>query len=269
MESPKAENTSADDAISPTDSSPALNVLCAICNEFFRASDNVCYTNRCGHVFHSVCLTRWLRESRSCPQCRTPCVDHPLPRLYLNFTEVDAACDDTPVEEKFYKMDTHFEWRPMRLGEDEESSSELSHLPPDEAVECGFDDEGNPAYVARVYYGNDRLPAQYVPRKKVAYAGWDGKAFPLTDGVELLVLKDCDHKWVDGSNGSYPLGALDTGYSHWGEVTYTGRAMYKGDMRLGKVHPSYNKMFIPHKGKEVDALRYQVLVLTPREPDQQ
>ncbi|XP_026836018.1 uncharacterized protein LOC113564260 [Drosophila erecta] len=263
MEGQKAENNSADDAIRPTDSAPALNVLCSVCKEFFRANDNVCHSNRCGHAFHSSCLSRWLSRSLTCPQCRTAC-GRSASRLYLNFAQVTETCDDPPSDDKFYKMDEHFEWRPMEL--DEDSRSEYSHLLSDEAVQCGFDDEGNPAYVARAYFDNDRLPAHYVPRKKVAFGGWNGLAYALTDGVELLVLKDCDHQWVDGTNGSYPQDALPTGYSHWGEVTYTGRALYKGVLRLGKVHPSYNRIFIPHKGKEVGGLVYEVLVLTPREP---
>ncbi|XP_017077688.1 uncharacterized protein LOC108112370 [Drosophila eugracilis] len=263
MESQKVETTSADDTISAADSSPALNVLCSICDAFLRANDIVCNTNKCGHVFHKNCLTSWLDSSLTCPQCQTPCDQNLITRIYLNFAEATKACDETPSVTKFYKMDTHFEWVPMNL--DEDSRTEDSHLTPAGALRCGVNEKGHPTYVARAYFNNDRLPAHYVPKEKVAYGGWDGHAYALTDGVEVLVLKDCDHEWVDGNDGSYPEDSLPTGYSHWGEVTYTGRGWHEGVLRLGKVHPSHKKMFVPHQDEEVGLKEYEVLVITPRQ----
>ncbi|KAH8331495.1 hypothetical protein KR074_004513, partial [Drosophila pseudoananassae] len=43
------------------ESSPALNILCPICNEFFKETDVINSTS-CGHVFHKNCLTRWLNR---------------------------------------------------------------------------------------------------------------------------------------------------------------------------------------------------------------
>ncbi|XP_016927526.2 uncharacterized protein [Drosophila suzukii] len=268
MESQKIENTSADDTATSADSTPALNLLCPICNEFYRASDQVCGISTCGHVFHKYCLGRWLNRSLTCPQCRTCCHKHLVFRLHLNFTAAaENKGDEKPSETKFYKMDEHFKWVPMNL--DEDSNTEDSYVPPEGALQSGVNENGNASYVARAYFNNDRLPAHFVPKEKVAYGGWNGEVYTFTDGVELLVLKDCDYEWVDGQDGSYPEDALPTGYSHWGEVTYTGRAELKGIMQLGKVHPSYKKIFIPHCGREIGIRSYEVLVLTPRkQPDQ-
>ncbi|XP_037714116.1 uncharacterized protein LOC119549883 [Drosophila subpulchrella] len=261
MESQNIENTSANDKTS-ADSTPALNLLCPICNEFYRASDQVCGISTCGHVFHKHCLSRWLKRSLTCPQCRACCHKQLVFRIHLNFTPAtENKEDEKPSETKFYKMDEHFKWMPLNL--------EDSYLPPEGALQSGVNQNGNAAYVARAYFNNDRLPAHYVPKEKVAYGAWNGNVYTFTDGVELLVLKDCDYEWVDGQNGSYPEDALPTGYSHWGEITYTGRAELKGVMRLGKVHPSYKVIFIPHRGREIGIRSYEVLVLTPRKQSDQ
>ncbi|XP_017044336.1 uncharacterized protein LOC108090252 [Drosophila ficusphila] len=209
--------------------------------------------------------------------CRSSSPRHPVPRLYPNIAEVTEDKETTEVkdkepsetkdkessETKYYRVGAYFEWVPMNL--DEDSRTEESHEPPEGAVLCGTSKKGYSSYVARAYFYNDRLPASYVPRKKVAYAGWNGEAHALADGVEVLVLRDASHEWVPCRKGGYPTDALPTGYSHLGEVTYTGREMYEGSLRLGKVHPSYKKMFITHRGVEVGLSDYEVQVVTPRE----
>ncbi|CAA3002895.1 E3 ubiquitin- ligase RING1-like [Olea europaea subsp. europaea] len=39
---------------------------CAVCMEGYRSGKQV----PCGHVFHVVCITRWLSRHDSCPICR-------------------------------------------------------------------------------------------------------------------------------------------------------------------------------------------------------
>ncbi|KAH8250249.1 hypothetical protein KR026_009027, partial [Drosophila bipectinata] len=134
-------------------------------------------------------------------------------------------------------------------------------LPPG-AIECGTDDEGHKAYVARVIKGQELLPASYVPTKQAALASTCHVAYWLTEDVEVLVLENCYPKWVSGQFGSYPLDALETGYSDTGEVTYTGRAIYRGILRIGKVHPSFHTMFVAHNQRERFTSHYEVLVIT-------
>ncbi|EDX07627.1 uncharacterized protein LOC27206178 [Drosophila simulans] len=237
------------------DSSPSLNILCAICNEFFRANDIIFSTSRCGHVFHKDCLTRWLNRSRTCPQCRCTCDRQRVHRLYLNFAEAPEF-DDTELPK------VAIDWVPIDLDRD---SFPDAHLPPEGAVQCGTNEDGLPTYVARGYYHDDLLPAPYVPEMKAAFGSHSCSARTLTDDVEILVLNDCDYKWVPGQHGTFPRDALNTGYSELGEVTYTGRGLYEGVLRLGKVHPSHKVMYIPHRGQEVNVNTYEVLVVTPRD----
>ncbi|EDV55032.1 uncharacterized protein LOC6547043 [Drosophila erecta] len=149
---------------------------------------------------------------------------------------------------------------PMNLDGD---SLPDAHQPPEGAVQCGTNEDGLPTYVARGYFYGDLLPAAYVPEKKAAFSSHSQKTQVLGNYVEILVLNDCDHKWVPGQQGTYPQEALNTGYVEMLEVTYTGRALFEGILRLGKVHPSHKVMYIPHHGQEVNVNTYEVLVVSP------
>ena len=43
--------------------------VCTICTEFLDGSRDVSAL-RCGHLFHGDCLSPWLSQSMTCPQCR-------------------------------------------------------------------------------------------------------------------------------------------------------------------------------------------------------
>jgi len=43
--------------------------ICTICTELFDSSRDVSAL-RCGHIFHGDCLSPWLNQSMTCPQCR-------------------------------------------------------------------------------------------------------------------------------------------------------------------------------------------------------
>ncbi|XP_016995674.2 E3 ubiquitin-protein ligase RNF128 [Drosophila takahashii] len=68
------------------------NVICTICSERYRTSDNI-HAGSCGHAFHEECLDRWREQSRTCPICR--CEDATYFQLYLNFEESPAGDSET------------------------------------------------------------------------------------------------------------------------------------------------------------------------------
>jgi len=45
------------------------DVLCTICTEVYDSSHDVSAL-KCGHMFHADCLSPWLNQSMTCPQCR-------------------------------------------------------------------------------------------------------------------------------------------------------------------------------------------------------
>ena len=42
---------------------------CTICIESFKQDDIVCKLS-CEHLFHKECISKWLKKSNSCPNCR-------------------------------------------------------------------------------------------------------------------------------------------------------------------------------------------------------
>ena len=61
-----------------------VSVLCIICLNTTKSSQLVA-VEKCGHVFHTTCLNKWLtgdgRALRQCPQCRTPISKHHQVRI--------------------------------------------------------------------------------------------------------------------------------------------------------------------------------------------
>ena len=47
------------------------NESCSICLENFKETDNNIFKiSQCGHKYHDICISGWLKHSRSCPCCR-------------------------------------------------------------------------------------------------------------------------------------------------------------------------------------------------------
>ena len=42
---------------------------CSICHQFFKPDEHLAGLS-CTHLYHSWCINRWFRESRTCPLCR-------------------------------------------------------------------------------------------------------------------------------------------------------------------------------------------------------
>ncbi|XP_011335906.1 E3 ubiquitin-protein ligase TRAIP isoform X2 [Ooceraea biroi] len=59
-----------------------MNILCNICQELLTPSDTLLVIY-CGHLFHNNCLTRWLKRSATCPQCRQEATEGKIHKVYF------------------------------------------------------------------------------------------------------------------------------------------------------------------------------------------
>ena len=61
-----------------------MRIQCTICTELFDGLSDIAAVP-CGHVFHGECLSKWLSNSMTCPQCRSRCTHKTiLSKLYLD-----------------------------------------------------------------------------------------------------------------------------------------------------------------------------------------
>lgn len=80
-----------------------MNIVCVICREYFIPSDDISFT-RCGHVFHSNCLSQWLTRSSSCPQCRETTRQDKVRKLYITFSSNETDSDNLPVQDRIENL---------------------------------------------------------------------------------------------------------------------------------------------------------------------
>ena len=76
-----------------------MNSACSTCFETFTSISDIS-TTPCGHVFHTYCIEKWLKNGRNfCPQCRKVCKTDQIIKLYFSegdsennlFSEMEAA----------------------------------------------------------------------------------------------------------------------------------------------------------------------------------
>ena len=69
---------------------------CPICTEDLR--DDI-VTTKCGHIFHEICVSQWLKNNRACPTCRSHASKRDLIKLFLNSTEDSFSLSQIPEGE--------------------------------------------------------------------------------------------------------------------------------------------------------------------------
>ncbi|KAK6628951.1 hypothetical protein RUM43_002768 [Polyplax serrata] len=76
-----------------------MRIFCSICKEIFIPYSEINSTS-CGHLYHSSCISRWLKQHKTCPQCRSE-VRLKLIRIYFDVdkdTEEDASTLEHKLE---------------------------------------------------------------------------------------------------------------------------------------------------------------------------
>lgn len=61
-----------------------MSFECVICSQSLNTEDIFVAIKSCGHMFHSICLNRWLMKSKTCPFCRVLADNNPQFLLRLH-----------------------------------------------------------------------------------------------------------------------------------------------------------------------------------------
>ena len=73
-----------------------MDISCSICIEPFKSNCAVS-TTKCGHVFHTKCITFWFQNAQNnCPKCRQLCPNNDFIKTYFDMetktTTSDSCC---------------------------------------------------------------------------------------------------------------------------------------------------------------------------------
>uniref|UniRef100_A0A0N5AH98 RING-type domain-containing protein n=1 Tax=Syphacia muris TaxID=451379 RepID=A0A0N5AH98_9BILA len=78
---------------------PRLSGRCPIClGEFIQEEISAL---RCGHTFHYLCISQWLKTSKTCPECRSVATEHNIIRqLFFSSGDITQSVDDFSSSEE-------------------------------------------------------------------------------------------------------------------------------------------------------------------------
>lgn len=82
-----------------------MQICCSICKDLFIHHSEVVVTE-CGHLYHSACVFEWLKNQKTCPQCRASVKREKVHRVYFdveNDTDVDASSLQYKIDKLLYE----------------------------------------------------------------------------------------------------------------------------------------------------------------------
>lgn len=74
-----------------------MRVVCVICTDHIEENFSA---TPCGHTFHFECLSQWLLQAKSCPQCREPCKPKNVIKLFITSNELSQNNDLQSMDPK-------------------------------------------------------------------------------------------------------------------------------------------------------------------------
>jgi len=128
---------------------------------------------------------------------------------------------------------------------------------PPNAIVAGKNRDGQLLYVCRVQYEGGVYPGALASDTKNCSISYDGKEYSLPN-YEILV--GVGYSWVTVYNGEVPFDALLAGKEPQGNAIYICRGEINSEWCPGKISTTYGGCRVPHAGKELTALWYEVLV---------
>jgi len=132
-------------------------------------------------------------------------------------------------------------------------------VPPNEAVEGGYDVGGERIYVGRALQDGDCIPGKVVPSHGCCYVAYGGREHSHSDYQVLTSNSGHELAWINASGSDIPTGAVQGGVTADGEPLFIGRHEHEGSWVIGKVHPSHGSLYIPFGGEEHAYSEYEIL----------
>lgn len=86
---------------------------CFICTNLFDSGVEIVST-KCGHVFHSECLSKWTSTSKTCPECKIPLPKKSISKLYFNIPLNDDL-DEPQLEDDMQTLKAKLEDKDVEL----------------------------------------------------------------------------------------------------------------------------------------------------------
>ncbi|CAH0399177.1 unnamed protein product [Chilo suppressalis] len=118
--------------------------------------------------------------------------------------------------------------------------------------------DGSPLWIIRAHHSGEFIPGKLAIKHRAAYVPYCGKEVPVHN-FEILLAQPSAVRWLPGSYGQVPIGAIPAGNTHAGEPLYIARVSHQGSFTPGKVHPSHQCSYISFGGREMSFREYEVL----------
>ena len=74
-----------------------MGFYCPICLESFTSKCEISST-QCGHIFHSDCIQKWLKQKRQCPFCLEKAFS--AHKIFLPVEQVNTNCKNYQIDQK-------------------------------------------------------------------------------------------------------------------------------------------------------------------------
>lgn len=126
---------------------------------------------------------------------------------------------------------------------------------PDNAVIGGTEGTAK-VYIIRAKFSNSLVVGKFLPELAQAYISDKIKEHFIKD-FEILVGNG--YRWVKGTCGNVPNGAVQGGIYTDGEIIYVGRLNDGNNTIPGSFHPSHKKVFYGYHSKEISSGNYDIL----------
>ncbi|XP_050563057.1 zinc finger homeobox protein 4-like isoform X2 [Spodoptera frugiperda] len=169
----------------------------------------------------------------------------------LSAVEKGLTLLETRKQERITKITNTIEWVPS-------SGPEVGMLRHRAFVAGREGWDGSPLCVIRAFHNGEFVPGKLAIQHQAAYIPHAGREVPVHN-FEVLCASSHAVRWLPGSNGQVPVGAIPAGNTHNGEPLYIGRVTHMNSVTPGKVHPSHGCCYISFNGGEVAHKSYDVL----------